>query len=60
MSLRQVRAVVVEFADDRAVLELEDGSRREVSAPGEIQISVGMAVRIVETGDDAPIIAWGV
>jgi hypothetical protein len=60
MSFRQVRAVVVELAGNRAVLELEDGSRREVAAPAEIQIAVGMAVRMIETGDDAPIIAWGV
>jgi hypothetical protein len=55
-----VSAAVVELVGDRAVLELEDGSRREVSAPVEIEISVGMAVRMVETGDAAPIIAWGV
>jgi hypothetical protein len=60
MSLRQLKAVVVEFAGDRAVLELEDGGRREVPAPAEIQITVGMAVRMIDTGDDAPIIAWGV
>jgi hypothetical protein len=36
------------------------GGRREVPAPAEIQITVGMAVRMIDTGDDAPIIAWGV
>jgi hypothetical protein len=56
----RLNAVVVELVGDRAVLEFEDGSRREVSAPGEIQIAVGMSVRMIGTGDDAPIIAWGV
>jgi hypothetical protein len=60
MSFRQVRAVVVELVGDRAVLELDDGSRRKVAAPAEIQIAVGMAVRMVDTGDDARITAWGV
>jgi hypothetical protein len=60
MSLRQVKAVVVELNGDRAVLRFEDGDRREVSAPAEIEITVGTAVRMLDTGDDAPIIAWGV
>ena len=38
MSLRQLKAVVVELAGDRAVLEFQDGSRREVTAAAQVQI----------------------
>jgi hypothetical protein len=36
MAFRHVRAEVVDLSGDRAVLDLEDGSRREISAPSEI------------------------
>lgn len=60
MSLRQLSAVVIELEDGKAILEFEDGSRRQVSGPDQIEILVGMPVGMVDTGDDAPIFVWGV
>ena len=58
---RERRAVVVEIVDDgHAVLEFVDGERRTIRAPEQVEITVGMKVRMVDTGDDAPIVAWGV
>jgi hypothetical protein len=51
---------VAELRDGRAVLEFADGGRREIAAPEQIEITVGMRVRMIDTGDDAPIVAWGV
>ena len=57
---REAKAVVVELNAGRAVLEFEDGGRRELAVPEQIEVAVGMCVRIIDIGDDAPVVAWGV
>ena len=55
-----VIATVMTVLEGEAVLELADGTRRTVPAPDEIEITVGMSVKMVEVGNDIPVIGWGV
>ena len=51
---RSTHATVVEVADDTALIALEDGSRRSVAVPPEIDIQSGQRVRLIEFADGSP------
>jgi hypothetical protein len=50
---------VVEVADELALIELPDGSRREVRIPSQIDVRAGQEMRLVEFDDGSPpIFDW--
>jgi hypothetical protein len=52
--------VVAEIEGERVHLDLDDGGRRSVACPLQIEVSPGMRVRLLEFEDDsAPIVVWG-
>jgi len=42
-----------------ATVQMENGESRIVSVPELLDVSVGTTVKIVDTGDDKPVYAWG-
>ena len=62
--------MVSDFAETTGTLErlgagvahirLEDGSERTLRIPEQIHVEEGMQVRLIDTGDDAPIVMWGI
>ena len=48
------------LGDGVAHIRLEDGSERTLRIPEQIHVEEGMQVRLIDTGDDAPIVMWGI
>jgi hypothetical protein len=50
---------VVDVEDELALIELPDGSRREVAIPSQIEVRAGQEMRLVEFDDGSPpIFDW--
>jgi hypothetical protein len=58
--MQERRGVVKSLTGSEALVEMDDGTERTLNVPEMISVEVGMSVRIVDVGDDQPIIAWGV
>ena len=57
--VKEERGTVVAMNDQDATVLLEDGESRIVSVPEMLDVSVGTTVKIIDTGDNKPIFAWG-
>jgi hypothetical protein len=58
-AFRETVAKVVDVAEEQVLIELPDGSRRQVAVPPQIDIHFGQEVELIEFEDgSAPVYNW--
>ena len=53
------RGTVTDLSETDATVAMDDGTVLVVSVPEMIQVELGMAVAVVDTGDGRPVYKWG-